>query len=163
MAEKICTNIGHGGGPVLVHVENGKIVRVRPLVFGLDEEVPTWTLEAHGRKFSPLRKETVAPYGMTEKARTYAEDRIRYPMRPVDFDPNGERNPQNRGKSGYVRIGWDEALDLVADEMKRVREESGPEAVAYMSSSHHNAGSMGTHRSTLHPFFNIIAPTHYFH
>ena len=32
-------------------------------------------------------------------------------MKRVDFDPNGERNPQNRGKSGYVRISWDEALD----------------------------------------------------
>ena len=41
-------------------------------------------------------------------------------MKRVDFDPNGERNPQNRGKSGYVRISWEEALDLVADEIKRL-------------------------------------------
>ena len=99
---------------------------------------------------------------MTEKARTYADDRIRYPMQRVDWDPNGERNTQNRGKSGYVRIGWDEALDLVAGEMKRVRETYGPEAVAYMSSSHHNAGSMGTHRSTLNRFFKMIGSTDYF-
>jgi molybdopterin guanine dinucleotide-containing S/N-oxide reductase-like protein len=162
MTEKLCTNIGHGGGPVLVHVEDDKIIRVRPLVFADDEEVPTWTLEARGRTFTPLRKETVAPYGMTEKARVYCDDRIRYPMRRVDFDPRGERHPENRGKSGYVRIDWDEALDTVAGEMKRIRADHGPEAVAYMSSSHHNAGSMGTHRSTLNRFFKMIGSTDYF-
>ena len=42
-------------------------------------------------------------------------------MKRVDFDPNGERNPQNRGKSAYVRISWEEALDLVAGEIKRLK------------------------------------------
>ena len=42
-------------------------------------------------------------------------------MKRVDFDPNGERNLQNRGKSGYVRISWEEALDLVAGEIKRIK------------------------------------------
>ena len=31
-----------------------------------------------------------------------------------------------------------------------------------MSSSHHNAGSMGTHRSTLNRFFRMIGSTDYF-
>ena len=47
-------------------------------------------------------------------------------MKRVDFDPNGERNPQNRGKSGYVRISWDEALDLVAGEIKRLKRDLRP-------------------------------------
>jgi molybdopterin guanine dinucleotide-containing S/N-oxide reductase-like protein len=162
MAEKICTNLGHGGGPILVHVKDDKIVRVRPLVFPEDETVPTWTIEAGGRKFSPLRKETVAPYGMTEKARVYCDDRIKYPMKRVDFDPNGERHPGNRGRSGYVRIGWDEALNIVGNEMKRIRSQYGPEAVSFMSSSHHNAGSMGTHRSTCNRLFRMIGSTDYF-
>ena len=44
------------------------------------------------------------PYTVTQKARIYSENRIKYPMKRVDFDPNGNRNQQNRGKSGYVRI-----------------------------------------------------------
>ena len=44
----------------------------------------------------------------------------------VDFDPNGERHPENRGKSGYRRVSWEEALDLVASEMKRIRSKYGP-------------------------------------
>ena len=162
MSERICTNLGHGGGPILVHVKDDRIIRVRPLVFAEDEAVPSWTIEAGGRKFSPLRKETVAPYGMTEKARVYCDDRIKYPMKRVDFDPNGERHPGNRGRSGYVRIGWDEALDIVSNEMKRIRSQYGPEAVSFMSSSHHNAGSMGTHRSTCNRFFRMIGSTDYF-
>ena len=47
-------------------------------------------------------------------------------MKRVDFDPDGERNPQNRGISGYERISWDEALDLVAAEIKRVKRDHGP-------------------------------------
>jgi len=162
MAERICTNLGHGGGPILVHVNDGRIIRVRPLVFADEEEVPTWTIEAGGKRFSPPRKETVAPYGMTEKARVYSDDRIRYPMRRVDFDPTGERHPENRGRSGYVRISWEEALDIVSSELERIRSRYGPEAVAFMSSSHHNAGNIGTHRSTLNRFFRMIGATDYF-
>lgn len=41
------------------------------------------------------------------------------------FTLNVERNPQNRGISGYKRISWDEALDIVAGEIKRVKKEHG--------------------------------------
>ena len=59
--------------------------------------------------FTPPRKTTLAPHGQNAKSIVYSPDRLLYPMKRVDFDPNGERNPQNRGKSGYVRISWDEA------------------------------------------------------
>ena len=34
----------------------------------------------------------------------YSKDRILYPMKRVDFDPDGDRNIQNRGKSEFERI-----------------------------------------------------------
>jgi nitrate reductase alpha subunit len=43
----------------------------------------------------------------------------------IDRDPDGERNPQSRGKSTYVRISWDEALDIIAKETKKVIREYG--------------------------------------
>ena len=47
-------------------------------------------------------------------------------MKRVDFDPKGERHCENRGISGYQRISWDEALDIVASEIKRVKRELWP-------------------------------------
>ena len=52
-----------------------------------------------------------------------------YPLKRVDWDPNGERNPQNRGKSKYVRISWDEATDIIAAEIRRIEKEYGLGAI----------------------------------
>ena len=52
------------------------------------------------------------------KKRAYSPNRIKYPLKRVDWDPNGERNPQNRGKSKYKRISWDEATDIIASEIR---------------------------------------------
>ena len=82
------------------------------------------------KKFTPPRKTSLAPHGQTVKSIVYSPDRILYPMKRVDFDPNGERNPQNRGVSGYERISWDEALDIVASEIKRQKSTYGTGAMA---------------------------------
>lgn len=160
MTEQIFTNCTVGG-PVNVHVEDGKITRVRPLT--LDEsDAKDWTIEARGNSFTPLRKVTLGQVVMCEKDRTYAEDRIKYPMIRVDFDPKGERNPQNRGKSGYRRISWDEAFDIVSSEINRVQTSYGKEAVSAVTSSHHNWGLVGYKMSAYRRFFNFIGYTQVF-
>jgi len=73
---------------------------------------------------------------MGYKKRIYSKNRVRYPLKRVDWDPNGARNPQNRGKSGYVRISWDEATQIVADELLRVREKYGMSAVLSEADCH---------------------------
>src|SRR6195256_4881011 len=70
------------------------------------------------------------PHGQNAKSIIYSPDRLLYPMKRVDFDPNGARNPQNRGKSGYVRISWEEAIRLLTDEIKRQKREYGPGCIA---------------------------------
>ena len=50
-------------------------------------------------------------------------DRILHPMKRTR--PKGDPDP------GWVRISWDEALDAVAGEMRRLAAESGPESVAF--------------------------------
>ena len=50
-------------------------------------------------------------------------DRILHPMKRTR--PKGDPDP------GWVRISWDEALDAVAGEMRRIAAESGPESVAF--------------------------------
>ena len=79
MSEQVFVNLGVGGGPVFVYVKDGEITHVRPMVFGENEDVPTWTIEAKGKKFTAPRKVTLAPFSLTERARVYSEDRLRYP------------------------------------------------------------------------------------
>ena len=136
------------GGPLFVYVKDGKIIRTTPIDFADDDPQP-WTIEARGLKFTPPRKTTLAPHGQNSKAIVYSPDRLLYPMKRVDFDPNGERNVHNRGKSGYVRISWEEALSLVAGEIKRVRREHGPGAMAVSHGSHHTWGNIGYYLSAL--------------
>ena len=89
----------------------------------------------------------------------YSPDRLLYPMKRVDFDPDGERNPQNRGTSGYERISWEEALDLVAGEIKRVKREHGPGAIMNSCGSHHTWGILGYFLSARQRFFNLLGWT----
>ena len=110
-------------------------------------------------KFTPPRKTTLAPHGQTSRSTIYSPDRLLYPMKRVDFDPNGERNPQNRGKSKYVRISWAEALDMVAGEIKRVKHDHGPGAMTVSHGSHHTWGHIGYYLSALYRFSNAVGHT----
>jgi molybdopterin guanine dinucleotide-containing S/N-oxide reductase-like protein len=146
------------GGPVFVDVKDGRIIRMTPIEFDETDPEP-WTIEARGRKFTPPRRTTLAPHGQNAKSIVYSPDRCLYPMKRVDFDPDGERNPQNRGKSGYERISWDEALDIVAKEIKRAKREHGPGAMAVSHGSHHTWGNIGYYLSALYRFRNAVGHT----
>ena len=149
---------GSNGGAVFVYVKNGKIIRITPIDF--DEKDPDpWVITAKGKKFSPPKRSTISTHTMSLKSLVYSPDRILYPMKRVDFDPNGERNYENRGISGYERISWDEAYDLVAKEIIRVRQTYGPGTVFHTSGSHHTWGNVGYYTSCTRRFFNCIGAT----
>jgi len=150
------------GGALHVYVKDGKIVRMCNLEL-TDEDAPGWTIEARGRKFTPPRSTSVVSYSQALKSTVYSKDRLLYPMKRVDFDPNGERNPQNRGISGYERISWDEALDLVSNEIMRVKRTHGPGAILNSTGSHHTWGNLGYYLSARNRFFNIIGATYVTH
>jgi trimethylamine-N-oxide reductase (cytochrome c) len=150
------------GGPVFVYVKDGKIVRITPIDFDGDDAAP-WTIKARGKSFTPPRKTTISSHTQVWKSLVYSPNRLLYPMKRVDFDPKGERNPQNRGVSGYERISWDEALELVAGEIQRVKREHGPGAIMSGSGSHHTWGALGYWLSARHRFFNIIGTTYVAH
>ena len=146
------------GGPVFVYVRDGKIVRITPIDFDA-KDAPPWTINARGRSFTPPRRTTISPYTQVFKSMIYSPDRLLYPMKRVDFDPAGERNVQNRGRSGYERISWEEALDIVAGEIKRVKRVHGPGAILSGSGSHHLWGILGYWLSVRLRFFNNIGWT----
>jgi anaerobic selenocysteine-containing dehydrogenase len=85
-------------------VEDGRLVAVEP-----DPEHPTGqSLCVKGRAAPEL---------------VYSPDRLLRPLRRTR--PKGDPDP------GWVEIGWDEALDWTAAQMRRVAAEHGPEAVAF--------------------------------
>lgn len=157
MTEEVFTNCTNCG-PVSVYVKDGQVVRIRPLVAN-EEDFRPWTIEAGGKSYSPPKKFNLSPFVHGERRRLYSDDRIKYPMKRVDFDPKGERNPQNRGKSPYVRISWDEALDIVSGEIKRVKDTYGGSAISGLTSSHHNWGIVGYKAGPFARFMNMLEYT----
>ena len=111
--QEVLLTSAHDGGPFIAHLVNG-----------------VWT------KCSPLEPNIpVAWNAFAVRNRVMAPDRIRYPMQRVDFSTT-TRNPQSRGKSQYVRISWDAATTLIANELTRVKSAYGPSAVLYQSVGH---------------------------
>lgn len=130
---------GLGANTASVDVKDGKIVRIRP--FRYDEKyepehMKPWKIKARGKTFEPTLRSLIPPFSMVYKQRVYSKNRILYPMKRIDWDPDGERNTQNRGKSKYVRISWDEAATLIARELKRVQKKYGPYAVLAAADGH---------------------------
>lgn len=146
------------GGPLFVHVRDGRIVRLTPI--DLEKgDAPSWSIRARGKTFTPTRRATVSPHALALKSTVYSDKRLLYPMKRVDFDPDGERNPQNRGISEYVRISWDEALDIVASEIKRQKRVHGPGSITIFHGAHHQWGNIGYWLSALLRFGNLIGFT----
>ncbi len=70
---------------------------------------------------------------------------------------NGPRSPvDGRGGEPFVEVPWDEALDLVARELDRVRREHGNEAIYAGSYGWASAGRFHHAQSQIHRFMNCI-------
>ena len=158
MSEHVFTNLTNCG-PVSVYVNDGVVTRILPLVADEGEFRP-WVIEAGGRSYSPPKKFNLAPMVHAERRRLYSDDRIKYPMKRVDFDPNGERNPQNRGKSAYERIslGRGPGHRLGRD---RAREEDIRQLGHQRHDlvSHHNWGIVGYKMGPFMRFMNCLEAT----
>jgi anaerobic selenocysteine-containing dehydrogenase len=130
---------GPNSNSTVADVKNGKIVRIRPLHFDWkynQNQFNPWRMEAHGHVFEPGLKTLPGPFSLGYKKRVYSPNRVLYPLKRVDWDPDGERNPQNRGKSKFKRISWDEATDIIVKEIKRAIKEYGPYAILAQMDGH---------------------------
>jgi trimethylamine-N-oxide reductase (cytochrome c) len=130
---------GHGALPAAIDTKDGRIVRIRPLHLDWKydkKRFNPWKITVRGKDFEAPLKIMQPPFNLAYKKRVYSPNRVKYPLKRVDWDPNGERNPQNRGKSKFRRISWDEALNIVASEIKRVKAKYGSYAILAQGDGH---------------------------
>ena len=137
--------------PAEIDVKDGKILRIRPFSYtdhASKDGLNAWTIKARGKEFRAKEKSEITPFALGYKKRVYSPNRILYPMKRADFDPEGERNIQNRGKSKYVRISWDEATDIIVKEILRIKKKYGMNSILVQSDGHHAVKTIHGPRGT---------------
>ncbi len=147
--ESVLTEVGQmgfGGTAQVVRIDykNGRIVRLRPHHYEeayTKEELAssTWKMEVKGKTFELPLQGLEVWLASSYKKRTYSPNRIRYPLKRVDWEPGGDPakiNPQNRGKSKFKRISWDEATTIIANEIKRIQAKYGPLSICLSQDGH---------------------------
>jgi molybdopterin guanine dinucleotide-containing S/N-oxide reductase-like protein len=123
----------------VIDVKNDKIVRIRPLHFDWKydpKQFNPWKMEARGKTFEPTLKSLIPAYSLSYKKRVYSPNRILFPLKRVDWDPNADRRTEKRGQSKYVRISWEQALEFIVNELKRIANQYGPYAILSQSDGH---------------------------
>ena len=136
---------GTGGDMTAVESKDGKIVRIRPMHiderYTKEELAPSmWKIEKDGHVFRPEMKAAPNYFALAYKNRVYSKNRVKYPLKRVDWEPGGDPakiNAANRGISKFKRISWDEALDIMESEIKRICETYGPYSVLCIGEDGH--------------------------
>ncbi len=102
VVKSTCVGCFSGCG-MLVHVEDGKIVKVE------------------GDPDAPINKGILCPKGEASLELLYHPERLKHPLKRA-----GER-----GEGKWQQISWDEALSTVADAMTKAKQNYGAESVAF--------------------------------
>jgi len=86
----------------------------------------------------------------------YAPDRIKYPMVRKSYlkDPNNSK-PELRGAEEFVRVSWDEAIKLAADQMKATRKSLGSSGIFSGCYGWKSAGNMHNARTLAYRFQRV--------
>lgn len=92
----------HGGCLARLYVNNGRLIRVKP------------------DKTSPFNLGQMCVKGLSVPEIIYHPSRLTRPMKRTG----------NRGEGMWAEIGWDTALDEIAERLRAISHEYGPEAVA---------------------------------
>jgi len=93
--------------PVIAHVERGRFVRV--------------TADRTHPYYRPI-----CPKGLAGPELVHSSSRLTTPLKRT--------NPKTSHDPGWAPISWEEALQYTASELLRMKEERGPEAVAFTQS-----------------------------
>ncbi len=99
--KSVCRNC-HGGCSVLLHVKDGRLIKIRP------------------NPESPFNLGQLCIKGLLTPEIIYHSERLQKPLKRVG----------DRGAMNWREIDWDDALDEIVDQMDRMIKVSGPESIA---------------------------------
>ncbi|MGV3346622.1 molybdopterin guanine dinucleotide-containing S/N-oxide reductase [Enterobacteriaceae bacterium LUAb1] len=86
----------------------------------------------------------------------YSDRRIRHPMVRRDWLTRRENSDRTRrGREDFVEVSWETALDLVAEENKRIRDRYGASAIFDGSYGWSSAGRVNHARTLVRRFYNL--------
>jgi biotin/methionine sulfoxide reductase len=98
-----------------------------------------------------------SPIGQSLVAAVTGPARVRQPaVRKSYLEQGSGAATDKRGAEPFVNVAWDEALDLVASELKRVKTAFGNEAIFAGSYGWSSAGRFHHAQSQVHRFMNSI-------
>jgi biotin/methionine sulfoxide reductase len=127
--------LAHWGAYEVEYDESGKAIHLHPFAKDMDP----------------------SPIGLHMLSDEMARLRVRRPAVRKSWLEHGPGTfPERRGAEPFVEIPWDEALDLVADELGRVKREFGNQAIFAGSYGWASAGRFHHAQSQLRRFFNTI-------
>lgn len=72
--------------------------------------------------------------GRSQQQQIFGVDRLKYPMKRKNWAPGGGKK-ELRGKDEWVRISWDEALDIMVSEFKRIKDAYGNRGILEVGST----------------------------
>ncbi|NVJ54623.1 MAG: trimethylamine-N-oxide reductase TorA [Campylobacteraceae bacterium] len=119
-------------GMLKLTIKNGKVVKSEPyqITSGIENSLQHYTQDL-----------------------VYADDRVKYPMVRKSYLENPDNpKPELRGADEWVRVSYDDAIKLVAKELKKTRKEKGAEGVFAGSYGWKSSGSIHNCRVLLHRF-----------
>ncbi len=108
-------------------------------------------------KSEPYQKVSNVPNSLQHYTQdlVYAKDRIKYPMVRKSYLANPDKpKGELRGKEEWVRVSYDEAIKLIANELKKTRKKYGAKGVFAGSYGWKSSGNMQNSRILLHRFMN---------
>jgi thiosulfate reductase/polysulfide reductase chain A len=115
---------------ILAHVKDGRVTKIQ------------------GNPKDPLSRGHLCPRGTGGTGLLYDPDRLKRPLVRVD----------RRGSQKFEEVSWDAALNVVAENFLKIRQEYGPEAVALFS--HGYGGGWMKHLFHAWGSPNIAAPSY---
>lgn len=118
-----------------LQAQNGKIVKSEP--FGKDSSVNEMTTNMPGYVHSPAR--------------------IKYPMVRKGFLKDGYKSDTSeRGKGEFVRVSWDKAGELIADNLYRITKEYGQDSVYSTPSGWYMLGKVNSAGACMSRLSNLM-------